>query len=77
MLASVISLLPILLAVLIVAALVLYPIAQRRRERAIFEQMRQARDATEAGSLADCALQTQAQSQLPTRWYDSYRFWLK
>lgn len=75
--ASLISLLPIILAVLIVAALVFAPLAQRRRERAIFEQMRQARDAAEAEALANCALQAQSKSRLPEKWHDSYRFWLK
>ncbi len=66
---------PILLLVL---ALVLQPIAQKRRENAIFEQMKNARDANEAKALAHSAIEAQNQNaKLPEKWYDSYRFWLK
>ena len=64
--------------ILLVLALVLQPIAQKRRENAIFEQMKNARDAGEAKALADSAIQPQQQNaKLPEKWYDSYRFWLK
>ena len=63
--------------ILLVLALVLQPIAQKRRENALFEQMKNARDAGEAKALADSALQSQQKANLPEKWYDSYRFWLK
>ena len=64
--------------ILLVLALLLQPMAQKRRERAIFEQMKNARDAGEAKAIADGAIQSsQASSKLPEKWYDSYRFWLK
>lgn len=63
---------------LLVLALILQPIAQKRRENAIFEQMKNARDANEAKALADSAIQPHQQNaKLPEKWHDSYRFWLK
>ncbi len=78
MLSTVVSLLPLALVALLVVALILQPIAQRRREDAISEQMKEARNALEAQAMADTAMEAhQPKSKLPMKWYDSYRFWLK
>ncbi len=63
---------------LIVIALVVQPILQRRRERAVLKQMQETRDAVEAKAAIDCAIQqNQDKAKLPNKWDDSYRFWLK
>lgn len=56
---------------LLVLALLLQPIAQKRRENAIFEQIK-TRDPNEAKALAESALHSQQQkAELPEKWYDS------
>lgn len=48
------------------------PMAQKRREQKIWEQMKNARDATEAKGMADAAHEP---TKLPENWNDSYRSW--
>ena len=47
--------------ILLVLALVLQPILQRRREDAVFRQVQEARGATEARALAEAAVARQRQ----------------
>jgi hypothetical protein len=72
------ELLVVIPIILLVIALLLEPMAQRRRERALWEQMKDARNATEAKTVVDCAIESKKQdSKLPEKWYHSYRFWLR
>lgn len=47
----------------LVLALVLQPVLQRRREDALFRQMKDARDAAEAKALADSAFQSRSRRE--------------
>ncbi len=55
------NLLTLLAVILLVLALVLQPVMQRRREDAVFRQMQEARDADEARALAESAVACQKQ----------------
>jgi hypothetical protein len=75
MLFGIIVVIPI---VLLVLALLLEPLAQSRREHAIWERMKSARDANEAKAVIDGALETNKdKTKLPDNWNDSYRYWQK
>ena len=64
--------------VLLILALLLEPLAQSRRERAIFEQMKNARDANEAEAVMNSAIDANKdKTKLPENWNDSYRHWQK
>ena len=64
--------------ILLLLALILEPIAQKRRERALWEQIKNLRDASDAQTAVSCAIQQHQQNaKLPEKWYHSYRFWLK
>lgn len=55
------GLLILLAVILLVLALVLQPVMQRRREDAVFRQMQEARDAAEAKALAEAAVERHKQ----------------
>ena len=60
---------------IIVMALLLEPVAQRRREQAMFEQLKKMRHKSEAESTVEAMLQSnQGKTRLPEHWWDSYRF---
>lgn len=63
--------------VLLVLALLLQPVAQRRRENAMWELMKNLRDATDAKTAVETAVWPEKRGKLTDRWWDSYRFWLK
>jgi hypothetical protein len=62
----------------LIVALIFQPIAQKRREREMWEHMKNARDANEAKAIADSSIDAiRSDVKLPEHWNASYRFWNK